>query len=42
MRSIKYRVTIAKLSLAKDIDDFAFNGATVNETATLTCSYCLQ
>ncbi|WP_036282815.1 IS21-like element helper ATPase IstB [Methylocystis sp. ATCC 49242] len=31
-RSIKYQMTIAKLPLAKDIDDFDFNGATVNET----------
>ena len=31
-RSIKYQMTIAKLPLAKDIDDFDFDGATVNET----------
>lgn len=31
-RSIKYQMTIAKLPLAKDIDDFDFKGATVNET----------
>ena len=31
-RSIKYQMTIAKLPLAKDINDFDFNGATVNET----------
>jgi DNA replication protein DnaC len=31
-RSIKYQITIAKLPLAKDIDDFAFNDAPVNET----------
>jgi DNA replication protein DnaC len=30
-RSIKYQITIAKLPLAKDIDDFAFEGAPVNE-----------
>ena len=30
-RSIKYQITIAKLPLAKDIDDFVFAGATVNE-----------
>ena len=30
-RSIKYQMTIAKLPLAKDIDDFDFDGATVNE-----------
>ena len=30
-RSIKYQMTIAKLPLAKDIDDFTFDGATVNE-----------
>jgi DNA replication protein DnaC len=31
VRSIKYQITIAKLPLAKDIDDFAFDGAPVNE-----------
>jgi DNA replication protein DnaC len=31
-RSIKYQMTIAKLPLAKDIDDFAFEGSPVNET----------
>jgi hypothetical protein len=31
-RSIKYQMTIAKLPLAKDIDDFAFNGTPVNES----------
>jgi DNA replication protein DnaC len=31
-RSIKYQITIAKLPLAKDIDDFAFDNAPVNET----------
>jgi DNA replication protein DnaC len=31
-RSIKYQVTIAKLPLAKDVDDFVFDDATVNET----------
>ncbi len=30
-RSIKYQITIAKLPLAKDIDDFAFDDAPVNE-----------
>jgi len=30
-RSIKYQITIAKLPLAKDIDDFTFDGAPVNE-----------
>jgi len=30
-RSIKYQMTIAKLPLAKDIEDFVFDGATVNE-----------
>ena len=28
-RSIKYQITIAKLPLAKDIDDFAFDDAPV-------------
>ena len=31
-RSIKYQMAIAKLPLAKDIDDFDFDGTTVNET----------
>jgi DNA replication protein DnaC len=31
-RSIKYQMTIAKLPLAKDIDDFAFNGTPINES----------
>ena len=31
-RSIKYQMTIAKLPLAKDIDDFDFTGSAVNET----------
>src|SRR5271170_6890431 len=31
-RSIKYQITIAKLPLAKDIDDFTFDGAPINET----------
>src|ERR1700752_1625929 len=31
-RSIKYQITITKLPLAKDIDDFTFDHAPVNET----------
>ena len=31
-RSIKYQMTIAKLPLAKDIDDFTFDGTPINET----------
>ncbi len=31
-RSIKYQLTIAKLPLAKDLADFAFDGSPVNET----------
>src|SRR4051812_14806038 len=31
-RSIKYQIAIAKLPLAKDIDEFAFTGTPVNET----------
>jgi hypothetical protein len=31
-RSIKYQITIAKLPLAKDIDEFAFTGTPINET----------
>jgi len=31
VRSIKYQITIAKLPLAKDIDDFAFAGTPINE-----------
>eukprot|EP01042_Synura_sphagnicola_P033082 gene33082-42514_t len=30
-RSIRYQLTIAKLPLAKDIDDFAFDGTPINE-----------
>ncbi|HEY7581677.1 MAG TPA: IS21-like element helper ATPase IstB [Acetobacteraceae bacterium] len=30
-RSIRYQMTIAKLPLAKDLDDFAFKGTPVNE-----------
>ncbi len=31
-RSIKYQITIAKLPLAKEIDDFVFDGTPINET----------
>src|ERR1700680_2549109 len=31
-RSIKYQITIAKLPLAKDLDDFRFDGTPINET----------
>src|SRR6476660_5003585 len=31
-RSIKYQLTVAKLPLAKDIDDFAFDGTPINQT----------
>jgi DNA replication protein DnaC len=31
-RSIRYQITIAKLPLAKDIDDFEFDGTPINET----------
>ena len=31
-RSIKYQLSIAKLPLAKDLDDFQFDGAPINET----------
>ena len=31
-RSIKYQMTIAKLPLAKDIDDFVFDNTPINET----------
>ncbi|GGC66860.1 transposase [Siccirubricoccus deserti] len=30
-RSIKYQITIAKLPLAKDVDDFSFDGTPINE-----------
>ncbi len=30
-RSIKYQMTIAKLPLAKDIDEFEFRGMSINE-----------
>jgi DNA replication protein DnaC len=31
-RSIRYQISIAKLPLAKDIEDFVFNGTPINET----------
>jgi DNA replication protein DnaC len=31
-RSIKYQMTIAKLPLAKDLDDFVFDGSPINQT----------
>ena len=31
-RSIRYQLTIAKLPLAKDLDDFRFAGTPINET----------
>ena len=31
-RSIRYQIAIAKLPLAKDVDDFAFDGTLINET----------
>jgi len=31
-RSIKYQMTIAKLPLAKDVGEFAFNGTPINES----------
>jgi len=31
-RSIKYQLSIAKLPLAKDLDDFQFEGTPINET----------
>ncbi len=31
-RSINYQITIAKLPLAKDVDDFHFDGTPINET----------
>jgi DNA replication protein DnaC len=31
-RSIKYQITIAKLPLAKDIEDFSFDGTPINQT----------
>ncbi len=31
-RSIKYQLTIAKLPLAKDLEDFQFDGTPINET----------
>ena len=35
-RSIKYQLAIAKLPLAKDIDDFAFKGMPINEALVRT------
>ena len=31
-RSIRYQISIAKLPLAKDVDDFSFGGTPINET----------
>ena len=31
-RSIKYEMTIARLPLAEDLDDFAFDGTPINAT----------
>ena len=31
-RSIRYQISIAKLPLAKDVDDFAFDGTPINQT----------
>src|SRR6186713_3257702 len=31
-RSIRYQLTIAKLPLAKDVGEFAFNGTPINES----------
>src|SRR5690349_22656885 len=31
-RSIRYQLTIAKLPIAKDLDDFQFEGTPINET----------
>ena len=31
-RSVRYQIAIAKLPLAKDVDDFAFEGTPINET----------
>ena len=35
-RSIKYQMTIARLPLAKDLDDFAFEGTPINATLVQT------
>jgi len=37
-RSIKYQLTIAKLPLAKDLDDFQFEGTPINQTLVLSPS----
>jgi hypothetical protein len=37
VRSIKYQITLARLPLAKDIGDFAFDGTPVNETLVRDC-----
>ncbi len=34
-RSIKYQMTIAKLPLAKDMDDFVFEGSPINQTVSV-------
>ena len=40
-RSIRYQLTIAKLPLAKDLDDFEFEGTPINETLVArSCRRC--
>ena len=34
-RSIRYQISIAKLPLAKDVDDFTFGGTPINEMLVL-------
>ena len=35
-RSIKYQIAIARLPMAKEIDEFAFDGTPINETLVLS------
>ena len=35
-RSIKYQIAIARLPMAKEIDEFAFDGTPINETLSAT------
>lgn len=40
-RCIRYQLSIAKLPLAKDDDDFDFADTPVNESLVLCCSFAL-
>src|SRR5258708_36341556 len=40
-RSIKYQLSIAKMPLAKDIDDFTFTGKPINEALARELAGCV-